>query len=75
MARIVVKFDRSEHLAQLTLDDAEAIHLLVSVPEERRSKCWWIVLRDGIPVAGDDGGRGVTLLTELRLTWRIGHAL
>ena len=62
------------HLALLPLGDAEAVQLLASVPEERRSKCWWIVLHDGTLVAGDDGG-GVTLLVELQLTRRIGLAL
>lgn len=42
--------------------------------EERRSKCWWIVLRDGTLVAGDKGG-GVTLLTELQSTRLIGRLL
>jgi hypothetical protein len=37
------------------------------VPEEARDSCWWLVLRDGTPVAGDEGG-GVALLAELRLT-------
>jgi hypothetical protein len=44
------------------------------VPEERRKECWWLVLRDGTPVPGDDGG-GVALLTELRLTRPLGALL
>jgi hypothetical protein len=41
--------------------------LLASVPEEARGNCWWLVLRDGTPIAGDAGG-GVVALGELRLT-------
>jgi hypothetical protein len=41
--------------------------LLASVPEEARGNCWWLVLRDGTPIAGDAGG-GVAALGELRLT-------
>jgi hypothetical protein len=37
------------------------------VPEEARGECWWLVLRDGTPVPGDGGG-GVALFSELRLT-------
>jgi hypothetical protein len=44
------------------------------VPEERRTECWWLVLRDGTPVPGDAGG-GVALLRELRLTRPIGLLL
>ena len=62
------------HLALLPLGDAEAVQLLASVPEDRRSKCWWIVLHDGTLVAGDDGG-GVSLLVEIQVTRRIGLAL
>ncbi len=56
--------DRREQLALLPLADAEANGLLAAVPEERRRACWWIVLRDGTPVAGDGGG-GVALLSEI----------
>jgi hypothetical protein len=52
----------------------EAGRLLAAVPEERRSQCWWLVLRDGTLVAGDQGG-GVTLLAEVQLTRRLGHGL
>jgi hypothetical protein len=41
--------------------------LLASVPEEARGNCWWLVLRDGTPIAGDAGG-GVAALGVLRLT-------
>ena len=61
-------------MALLPLADAEANRLLESVPEESRSERWWIVLRDGIPIAGDDGG-GITLMVELRATRRIGLLL
>ena len=30
--------------------------LLASVPEDERGECWWLVLVDGTPVAGIDGG-------------------
>ena len=54
-------------LALLPLADEEADRLLASVPEEARGECWWLVLRDGTPVAGDSGG-GVSVFAELRLT-------
>jgi hypothetical protein len=54
--------------------DEEAAHLLASVPVEARGECWWLVRRDGTPVAGDAGG-GVALLTELRLTRPLGRGL
>jgi hypothetical protein len=44
------------------------------VPEEARSACWWLVLHDGRPVSGDEGG-GVTLLAEIRLTRPLGRLL
>jgi hypothetical protein len=37
------------------------------VPEEARDECWWLVRRDGTPIAGDAGG-GVALFAEVRLT-------
>jgi hypothetical protein len=58
----------------LPLADEEADLLLASVPEEARNECWWLVLRDGTPVAGDGGG-GVELLAEVRLTRPLGGAL
>lgn len=48
--------------------------MLAAVPEERRSDCWWIVLRDGTPIEGDRGG-GVQLLSALTLTRAIGRTL
>jgi hypothetical protein len=48
--------------------------LLASVPESKRGDCWWLVLRDGTPVAGDHGG-GLILLTKLRDTRRLGDLL
>ena len=44
------------------------------MPEERRSECWWLVLRDGTPVAGD-GGAGVMLFAEVQLTRPLGRVL
>ncbi len=44
------------------------------MPEEKRGECWWLILRDGTPVAGDGGG-GVMLLSELPLTRLLGWAL
>lgn len=48
--------------------------MLASVPEESRAESFWIVLHDGSPVAGNDGG-GLTLLSQLSLTRRIGLIL
>ena len=48
--------------------------MLAGVPEDARFKCWWLVLRDGTPIAGDAGG-GVVLLAEVRLTRPVGRAL
>jgi hypothetical protein len=39
-----------------------------------RGACWWLVLPDGTPLPGD-GGAGVVLLAELRLTRPIGRLL
>ena len=47
--------------------------MLAAVTEERREECWWLVLRDGTPVAGD-GGAGVMVLAELQLTRPLGRA-
>jgi len=51
-------------VALLPLADPEAATLLASVPEDKRELSWWIILRDGTPIAGDTGG-GVVLLAEL----------
>jgi hypothetical protein len=48
--------------------------LLASVPEEARRNCWWLVLRDGTPIAGDAGG-GVAALGELRRTRQLATGL
>jgi hypothetical protein len=66
--------DRRQELALLPLADEEARRLLASVPEERQGECWWLVLRDGTPVAGDRGG-AVRLLAELQLTQPLGRTL
>jgi hypothetical protein len=58
----------------LPLADEEAGRLLASVPEERRTECWWLILRDGTPIAGDGGG-GVVLFAEIRLTRPVGRVL
>jgi hypothetical protein len=44
------------------------------VPEEARDDCWWLVLRDGTQVPGDEGG-GVALLSELWLTRPLARVL
>ena len=72
--RVVARLDRHQELALLPLGDEEAGHLLASVPEEERGQCWWIVLRDGTVVRGDEGG-GVLLLEEVHLTGPLGRAL
>jgi hypothetical protein len=46
----------------------------VSVPGEARNDCWWFVRRDGTPIPGDGGG-GVALLTEVRLTRPLGRVV
>ncbi|NNG17530.1 MAG: hypothetical protein HKM89_13725 [Gemmatimonadales bacterium] len=61
-------------LALVRLADEEAEHLLASVPDEKHRECWWFILRDGTPVAGDGGG-GVLLLSELQRTRPLGRAL
>jgi hypothetical protein len=61
-------------VAILPLADEEAGRLLAGVPEDARFECWWLVVRDGTPIAGDAGG-GVALLTEVRLTRPVGRAL
>ncbi len=54
-------------MALLPLEDEEAVRLLAPVPEELRTDSWWFVLRDGTPVAGNNGG-GIAVLTEFELT-------
>jgi len=66
--------DRREELALLPLTAPEAIGLLTSVPETRRTESWWLVLRDGMPIAGNAGG-GVALLTALPGMRMIGRLL
>jgi hypothetical protein len=58
----------------LPLADEQAQKLLRPVPEDRRRECWWLVLRDGTPLAGDAGG-GVPVLCELQLTRPLGLVL
>ena len=66
--------DRNEQLGLLPLADDEAGELLSGVPEDKRGDCWWLVLRDGTPVAGDAGG-GVALFAEVRLTHPLGRVV
>ena len=42
--------------------------------EEARDECWWLVLRDGTPIAGDAGG-GVALFAQVRLARPLGRVL
>ena len=58
----------------MPLEDHEAAELLATVPEDARGACWWLVLHNGTPVPGDGGG-GVLLLSELRLTRPLGMLL
>jgi hypothetical protein len=44
------------------------------VPSGQRGERWWLVLRDGTPVPGDNGG-GVALFLELPLTRPLGRLL
>jgi hypothetical protein len=48
--------------------------LLAGVPADARGECWWLVLGDGTPVAGDRGG-ALALLLELRSTRPLGRLL
>jgi hypothetical protein len=48
--------------------------VLARVPDEQRGECWWLVLPDGTPLAGDRGG-GVAILSELALTRPLGRLL
>jgi predicted DCC family thiol-disulfide oxidoreductase YuxK len=73
-ARTVAAFDRGQQLAFLPLADQEAGRLLDAVPESRRTESWWVVRRDGIPVAGKSGA-GIVLLTEIRPTRLLGRVL
>jgi hypothetical protein len=61
-------------LALLPFEDLEAAGLLSSIPEETQAVSWWLVLHDGMPIAGDEGG-GVALLLELPGTREIGNLL
>jgi hypothetical protein len=44
------------------------------VPEPRRRECWWLVLRDGTLIRGDEGG-AVRLLAEIGWTRALAAAL
>jgi hypothetical protein len=58
----------------LPLGDDEAGRLLAPVPEGARGECWWLVLCDGTPIAGDAGG-GVALFAEVGLTQPLARVL
>ena len=73
-AGLLLRLDRREQLALVPLADEAADSLLAEIPEAERAECWWLVLRDGTPVRGDDGG-GVALLAELELTSGLARAL
>jgi predicted DCC family thiol-disulfide oxidoreductase YuxK len=70
-ARTVAALDHRQQLALLPLADEKAARLLDAVPEKRRAESWWVVRRNGMPVAGDCGG-GVVLLTEIPFTRFLG---
>jgi hypothetical protein len=69
---VVASLDQENRLAFLPLADEAAVRLLAAVPEDRRSQCWWLVLPDGSPLAGDKGG-GLQLLLELSSTRPLGQ--
>jgi len=48
--------------------------LLAAVPEERREECWWLVLADGLAVAGYAGG-SVMLCAAIHVTKPFGRVL
>jgi len=73
-ARLVDRLDRRDEVGLLSLEDAQAARLLAAVPQTERDERWWLVRRDGALVPGD-GGAGVELLTELRLTRRLARVL
>ena len=73
-ARLVATLDRGEQLAFLPLAEEAADPLFVGVAQDERGTTWWLVLHDGSPVRGDQGG-GVALLRELKLTAPLGRAL
>lgn len=57
----------------LPLGDPEVARLLASVPEDVRNESSWLVDRDGAAVRFGAGG-AVRLITEIRLTRRLGRA-
>ena len=73
-ARTIAALDRGQQLAVLPLADEETGRLLDAVPENRRTESWWVVCRDGVPVAGKSGA-GIVLLTEIRSTRLLGRVL
>jgi predicted DCC family thiol-disulfide oxidoreductase YuxK len=73
-ARVVARLDRREELGLLSLADDEAASLLADVAEEARAECWWLILRNGTPIAGDASG-GVALFAEVKLTRPLARAI
>src|SRR5205085_1553480 len=47
---------------------------LASIPEDERGECWWLVIADGTPVAGNKGG-GVAMLAVFPLTGPLASVL
>jgi hypothetical protein len=48
--------------------------LLAAVRESERAERWWLVLREGTALRGDDGA-GTALLRKLRITRHLGATL
>ena len=71
-ARIVEEVDPRNEMTLLPLEHDDADTLLASIPEERRTDCWWLVLRDGSPIRGDRSG-ALLLLVALWLSRPIGR--
>lgn len=58
----------------MPLTDPLVASLLASVPQQKWTASWWIVLCDGTPIPGNHGG-GITLLRQLHRTRRVGQLL
>ena len=58
----------------MPLTDPLVASLLASVPEEKWTDTWWIVLCNGTPIPGKHGG-GIALLSQLHRTRRLGQVL
>jgi predicted DCC family thiol-disulfide oxidoreductase YuxK len=73
-ARMIARIDRGERVALLPLADAAAEQLLAGIPDERRAESWWIVGRDGTPIASKKGA-AIVLLTEIPSLRGIGRSI